>query len=256
MLDQTGVADPSLIPPRELLHDGSASTEEFVLFGDNFLRYVLIPRARLVPTAAVLDMGCGNGGVARALTTFLTPPGRYEGVDVNANTIEWLQDHYSRHVGFGFAHADVWNKVYNPGGKLKAGEYRFPFANATFDLVLLKSVFTHMLPADLRSYMSEVARVLKPGGRSMITYFLLNEESRQLIDRGLDLHKVTHVYADDPLCRISDPDRPEAVVAHDERRIRSYYAETGCTLLELSFGDWCGRASILGHQDLVIAAKA
>ncbi len=48
--------------------------------------------------------------------------------------------------------------------------------------VLLTSVFTHMLPQDMDNYLSEVARVLKPDGRCLITYFLLNPESLALID--------------------------------------------------------------------------
>jgi hypothetical protein len=48
---------------------------------------------------------------------------------------------------------------------------------------------------------------------------------------------------------------PEAVVAHDEQRIREYYAEVGCGVMELAFGNWCGRTSLLGLQDVVIAVK-
>jgi hypothetical protein len=87
------------------------------------------------------------------------------------------------------------------------------------------------------------------------TYFLLNRESRAFIDIGSDVFKLTHNYGGDRRCRIADAATPEAVVAHDERRIRKYYAETGCTLVELGFGDWCGRSSILGLQDFAIAVK-
>jgi SAM-dependent methyltransferase len=248
-------ADASLIPPKEMLHDGSSSPEEFVLFGDNFNQYILIPRAHLLPSAAVFDLGCGNGSVARALTRFLSASGRYEGVDVNATTIAWLQDRYQSHPNFRFTHADVYNKLYNAGGQLTAGEYRFPFADSIFDLVLLKSVFTHMLPADVRTYMREISRVLRQGGRSVITYFLLNDESRDYIERRLDAHGLRFEYRGDPSCRVANRELPEAVVGHDERLIRKCYAEVGCTVQELAFGNWCGRTSLLGHQDLVIAMK-
>ena len=245
----------NLIPPTEMLHDGSSSPEEFVLLGESFCTHILIPRGHLLPTAAVLDLVCGNGAVARALTGFLSPPGRYEGVDVNGTTIAWLREHYRAYPAFRFTHANVSNKLYNSRGEMTAADYRFPFADACFDLVLLKSVFTHMLPVEVKTYMREIGRVLKPGGRSVITYFLLNDESRGLIGRGLDVHGLKFEYADDPLCRIANPDMPESVVAHDERRVRQQYADVGCTVLELAFGNWCGRASFLGHQDLVIAVK-
>jgi ubiquinone/menaquinone biosynthesis C-methylase UbiE len=247
--------DDELVPPKEMLHDGSSSPEEFALFGENFCTHVLIPRAQLHPSAAVLDMGCGNGAVGRALTRYLTPPGHYEGLDIHGPAIVWLQEHYRRYPNFRFTHANVWNKMYNPGGTVQAADYRFPFADASFDLVLLKSVFTHMLPPDLPTYLREVHRVLKPGGRSVITYFLLNSESRQLIEQGKDVHGLRHEYGGDPLCRIAHPDLPESVVAHDEQRIRDYYRALGDSVVEVSFGNWCGRATVLGHQDVVIAIR-
>ena len=252
---EPAVDDSGLIPTKEMLYDGSSSPQEFVLFGDSFLQHILVPRAHLLPAAAVLDMGCGNGSVARALTRFLTPPGRYEGVDVNPGSVAWLQDHYKAYPNFRFTHADVWNKAYNPDGKLDGGAYRFPFADGTFDLVLLKSVFTHMVPVDVHTYLREISRVLRRGGRAVITYFLLNDESRRFIDQGRSVHALYLDYESDPLCRVVDPVVPESVTAHDEGRIRTYYGEVGCSLVEIDFGNWCGRTSQLGHQDLVIAVK-
>jgi ubiquinone/menaquinone biosynthesis C-methylase UbiE len=252
---QSAPDDAGLIPPKEMLHDGSSSPEEFVLFGDTFNEHILIPRVQLLPSAAVLDLGCGNGSIARVLTRFLSPAGRYDGLDINATTVAWLQEHYQSYPNFRFTHANVYNKAYNPGGKMSAGAYRFPFEDSMFDLVLLKSVFTHMLPVDVRTYMREISRVLRQGGRSMITYFLLNDESRGYIERGLDTLALRFEYMSDPLCRVANPELPEAVVAHDEGRIRKYYAEVGCSVVEVVFGNWCGRTSLLGLQDLVIAIK-
>ena len=48
----------------------------------------------------------------------------------------------------------------------KASEYTFPYEDGEFDVVVLTSVFTHMLPDDVAHYLDEIARVLKPGGRA------------------------------------------------------------------------------------------
>jgi len=226
-----------------------------VAFGEAFCQQILRPRANLLPSEAILDVGCGNGAVARALTRYLSPAGRYEGLDVHAAAVAWLTEQYKAYPNFRFIDAGVYNKAYNAGGRLIASEYRFPFADSSFDLVLLKSVFTHMLPADVHAYMREISRVLKPGGRSVITYFFLNDESRRYIERGLDAHKLTFEYNGDGSCRIANKDVPEAVVAHEEGRIRGYYSEVGCSVQELVFGNWSGRTSLLGHQDFVVAIK-
>jgi SAM-dependent methyltransferase len=252
---KTSATNPNLIPPKEMLFDGSSSLEEFVQFGENFCDGILIARAQLQPSAAVLDLGCGNGQIARPLTRLLSPIGRYEGIDVNGSSIAWLQKHYDAYPNFHFTHIDVYNKIYNPDGRLSPAQYRLPFADDIFDCVVLKSVFTHMLPDGVYEYLREISRVLRRGGQSVITYFLLNEESLRFVDLGLSVHKLTFEYAGDPLCRIANSQLPEAVVGHDERRIREYYAATGCTLADIGFGTWCGRQSPLGHQDLVIAAK-
>ena len=82
--------DTSLIPPSEMLYDGSSSTQQFVDFGEGF-PHILIPRAGLQPSDVFFDLGCGNGSVARALTAFLQPPGRYEGLDINGASVTWCR---------------------------------------------------------------------------------------------------------------------------------------------------------------------
>src|SRR5687768_12572017 len=126
-------ADP-LIPPQEMLYDGSSSAEEFVAFSEGFCRRILVERAHLGPADVVLDLGCGNGAMARALTTVLVGGGRYEGVDVNLNSIEWLRERYRPFPNFHFSHANVFNKMYNPQGQLAGDDYRLPFADATFSV--------------------------------------------------------------------------------------------------------------------------
>ena len=60
----------------------------------------------------------------------------------------------------------------------------FPCADNSFDLVFLTSVFTHMFAGDVENYLSEISRVLKPGGKCLITWFLLDEVSRKSGEPG------------------------------------------------------------------------
>jgi len=103
--------DASPIPPVEMLFDGSSSIEQFIAFGEGFVRDILIPRAGLLPSDVFLDLGCGNGSVARALTPYLELPGRYEGLDIKGDSVEWLRERYVGRPALRFTHANDFNKL-------------------------------------------------------------------------------------------------------------------------------------------------
>ena len=144
--------------------------------------------------------------------------------------------------------------AYNPTGKYKPSDFRFPYPDESFDVVLLASVFTHMLPADVKHYMHEIVRVLKPGGRTLITFFLLNEESSALSKEGKASFNFEHEMQG---YRTTNVDNPEAAIAYPEAFVRDLYGECGLELREpLRYGTWCGRTNGMSGQDVVIAVKA
>lgn len=173
------------VPPRELQDwVGGGGPAVFKATGDEFLGY-LVDLCGLQPSAAVLDVGCGSGRMALPLTGYLNREGRYAGFDVSAEAIAWCTENISgSHPNFHFKVVDIHNGAYNPTGTYKSSDFRFPYPDESFDVVLLASLFTHMLPSDVEHYLHEIVRVLKPGGRSLITFFLLNEESSALITQG------------------------------------------------------------------------
>ena len=90
----------------------------------------------------LLDVGCGDGGVARLLRERV---GDVIGIDVEASE-EWQDGD-----GLSFSVAD--------------GE-QLPFADASFDLVHSKDSLHHM--NDPRAALAEYRRVLKPGGAVLV----------------------------------------------------------------------------------------
>jgi ubiquinone/menaquinone biosynthesis C-methylase UbiE len=196
---------------------------DFHDIGQQFLRYH-IDLANLRPDEAVLDVGCGIGRMAAALTGYLNENGRYDGFDIVKRGIVWCTRHIGRkHPNFRFSHSDVYNKAFNPTGKFTAAEYQFPYPSASFDYVFVYSVFTHMITDDLENYAKEIARVLKPGGRCLITHFLLNVESLDSIE-----HKTSAIdfkpYSKES--RSISLETPEFAVAYDERFIIALYGKT------------------------------
>jgi SAM-dependent methyltransferase len=152
-----GRRDP-LTPPRRRLD--FVGDSDFQATGEEFLGYFR-ELADFKPTDRVLDVGCGIGRMARVLAAELRPPGSYDGFDIVADAISWCARHYrDMPVPFAFAHADLHNTRYNPAGRCSPAEYRFPYEDGAFDLVIATSVFTHLLSDEADNYLREVAGVL------------------------------------------------------------------------------------------------
>jgi SAM-dependent methyltransferase len=241
-----------LVPSTDQMFDGTASLEEFKANGEEFLRIYRTVCA-LQPDEKMLDVGSGIGRKTIPLTQYLSRRGSYEGIDVNKVGVRWCEQTITRRFSnFHFQSIDVHNRFYNPMGACSPTEYRFPFADGSFTFVAVGSVFTHMMPVDVEHYLSEIFRVLAPG-RCLISYFLLNEESRQLIARGhssLAFGGVRDGYA------TVSSSIPETAIAFEESFVTSLYAQFGFNIDSLYYGSWCGRDESLTYQDLIVATKA
>ncbi len=122
-------------------------------------------------TGRVLDIGCGCGRLAGEFTGYLNVEGRYEGIDTQSALINWDQRFITAsYPNFVFRTTKTANPFYSPEGKLLASEYRFPYDDDSFDLVIAISLFTHLLPRDGIHYLRETRRVLRPGGKLFATW--------------------------------------------------------------------------------------
>jgi SAM-dependent methyltransferase len=240
-----------LVPPARLHPVGDS---DFRSTGEEFLT-LFRDLVDLVPEDRVLDVGCGIGRMARPLAGYLSSAGSYDGFDVSEIAIRWCQRHYARrHPNFRFTHVNVANSSYNPTGGVAAEEFSFPYPSSSFDFVFLTSVFTHMMSAGIERYVAEISRVLVPGGRCLATFFLLNEESRELIEGGRSTQPFVDVAA--PYA-IVDPASPEHAVAYEETWVRSQLDHVGLSArVPPRFGSWCGRAEFTSYQDIVIADRS
>lgn len=123
---------------------------------------------------SVLDFGCGCGRIARQLIQQTPRPRRYVGIDLHRGLIEWCRQNLAPYApGFEFHHQDVHNKGLNPSGKAEV--LPFPVPDRSVSLMLAWSVFTHVNEAAAVFYLREVARVLRPGGVLLSTWFLFDK---------------------------------------------------------------------------------
>lgn len=154
----------------------TADADEYLEVGRTMKEDILL-YTKVRPTMNVLDVGCGSGRTARHFVDYIRQPGRYVGMDIMKPFVDWCETHIaSANPAFSFYHQDIYNGFYNPEGEQKASEYVFPFEDETFDLIILTSVFTHLLPEDALNYLKEIRRLLKPDGRCFSTWLLLGHD--------------------------------------------------------------------------------
>jgi SAM-dependent methyltransferase len=135
---------------------------------------------RLAPDGHLLDIGCNYGRLAIALGDYLDNGGEYEGFDPQRGHVLWAKEHWMpNHQSTALHIANIRNRIYNPGGSLSPTEFRFPYQDGRFDVVVAHSLFPYLLAEEFEHYAAEIARVLKPGGRLLATFFLLDEEARE-----------------------------------------------------------------------------
>jgi SAM-dependent methyltransferase len=220
--------------------------------GDHYLNHFR-NLCDLQPHETVLDVGCGVGRMAIPLLDYLKN-GRYEGFDIMQDNVTWCRQAITRRwPNFRFQHANIFNREYNPRGTVQCGEFRFPYPDATFDFAFLTSVFTHLMPPDAAHYLKELGRVLKPGGRCLATFLLLNRESNALVDAGKAAFTLHPQEGD---CRVNSYEVPEACLALDELFVADSARDAGLAIKRpIRYGKWSGRESGFDFQDIVILRK-
>lgn len=174
-IEQPEIAyEPYLIPPLHLMaKEGIVVLEDWFRWAEEWSMILRLYGAMKM-NSSVLEIGCGLGRLAFPLRLTI-PNGSYEGFDVVQEKIDFLARHFQpAHPNFRFIRANVRNAVYNPDGQTPAADFRFPYPRSSFDLIFAASLFNHLLPDAIANYFQQAARVLKPGGRCVFGFFLLD----------------------------------------------------------------------------------
>ena len=214
------------LPPRRLMVRvaGTADADWFLRSG----RAAYDAIAAHVPLGeidSVLDFGCGCGRVTRYWSEF---GGTVSGSDVSTKAVEWCR------ANLPFARFEV-NRLEPP----------LAFADESVDLVYALSVFTH-LTADLQlAWRDELRRVLRPGGRLLVT-----THGQSYLPR-LDPGERARFEAGELVVRWSDvPGTNLCSAYHPERYLRDTFAH-GFTFVDLEPEGARGNPT----QDLVLLAR-
>ncbi len=211
----------------------------------------------------ILDVGCGTGLLGIASEAFISDGGKYIGLDVMQADIQFCQQHYPSPV-FEFIHFDVHNSMYasNQHKELKP----WPLDGQQFDLVTALSVWTHLNETDARFYLKEVKRVLKPKGKAIISFFILDKMYQaSLKNRTEELgrfHRTAQTqWIFDSSAHGSEHWRcpswaelPESAIGITSEGLESLCNESGLTVLKKYLGNWKEQPGLFFQDVLVLGS--
>ena len=110
-----------------------------------------------------------------------------------------------------------------------------------------------MLPKGMENYLSEISRVLKPNGKWLISFFLVNEEALTNIQEGNSTSDFNYVKGE---CRIDTNSIPGSSVSYDESFIRRTLIKNMLSIpIPVLYSSWCGRKTFLSYQDNILACE-
>lgn len=213
---------------------------------------------------SICDVGCGTGLLGIASEPFVGNNGRYLGVDVVKENIDFCRRHFPS-AGFEFVHLDISNPAYAPAQKSE--RVGWPLKPASFDMVTALSTWTHLNEEDALFYFKEVSRVLRPGGKAIVTFFLLDEiyqESLSVRSRAPGRYHMTSQERwvfDQPAYGSSDwfhpvwATVPEDAVGVTMRGFNRLISDAGIEMVQHLQGNWKEVPGVF-FQDVVVLKKS
>jgi len=216
-------------------------------------RVFMMLQMNLKSDTKILDLGCGWGLLALALNRDIDN-GYFTGVDIHKPSIQWANKHISsKKTNFKFIHADVKDEIYCPNGSLSEEEFFRTFSENGFDIIVAKSLFTHLLPSNCELYLREVGSRLATTGYALVSFFLLNDVQLEFQERNkndIQLHP-----QEDGYYAVKYVESPSSAVAYDEKYVSNLVNRSGMKIKTIFYGSWSGRKNTIDYQDLLILTK-
>ena len=239
------IIEPKLPFPNQGLIDlvGGGNENTFLRVGFEFLNY-FINKVKLSRSASILDIGCGVGRIAYALTSFLNEDGKYEGFDISPKAIEWAQREISsRYDNFAFSHFDLNHRLYNAEGEKSLNGFTLPYSDNSFDFIFLTSVFTHLSAEEIKHYLKEIERILKHGAVCLMTAFIKEEGIHDIFKYEWSGGFTNNLK------------NPESAVAYEKNIFHSWISELNLSEINYFPGYWKSNKFTDTYQDMFLVTK-
>ncbi|WP_170294728.1 class I SAM-dependent methyltransferase [Roseospira navarrensis] len=131
----------------------------------------------------ILDVGCGVGRLYLAARPSMNEEDHYTGLDLSKRCIDICKSTYKEDNAT-FVYYSTNNSYYK--SKEANNLQPWPLEDNSFNMVTALSVWTHLREEDWVFYLSEVKRVLSPGGKAVISFFVLDKDYDAALPRKTD----------------------------------------------------------------------
>lgn len=195
--------------------------------------------------STVLDLGCGPGAMIPSFERLLAENGRYVGADVHAPSIAWCRERTRGDARFRFEVVERESPYRTSRGSKRS---LLPLERASVDLVIAKSLFTHVLAAETAALLSEIRRVLRPGGRALVTAFLFEGQN---LPGGPPFFRHPEAHA---AVRWHQRRWPHAAVAYERSLFEFLAGANGLVPTAFVAGFFPGAAAPPRGQDILVLA--
>lgn len=191
----------------------------------------------------VIDLGVGCGRYAHHVRDYSHNESRfmgtYIGVDVDSEMLDWCRANFPAER-FRFHHSPHRATSYNRTADFD-GYYKIPEPDGSVDFIFSTSLFTHLLEKELKNYLQEAHRLLKPGRSMAATCFCLDYPPPTYGTRHTFRHRVGNAH-------VESLAQPEAAVAYTEEFLVACATEAGFTDIRI-------RSSRSGWHPMLICRK-
>lgn len=267
-MDKIGILDKRLagivmelrekgpLPPLSYMQTIGSHDAQHFLSNMSMFSIEIIARCRASTASTILDLGCGCGRMALPISAYLGAEGRYIGIDVWEEGINWCKNNISSN----YPNSEFYclksnnNYYFNDGTLRSNNEYSMKFIpEQTVDAAFAISLFTHLKRSDALSYLKELARILKPNGAVYITCFIIDHFFFEYRERTGN-HVAVSEHLEDRECFYAYTHQ-DFFAGFSMGAWNAMLAEAGLWAVCYETGNWAEKPGARMYQDTFILMK-